>query len=118
MVEHILKTTVPPPEEWEYAGEFRWANHEWYILGNRAFHGTTDYPVAILRRARWVPKPGDAYWAADGDSTGEFVNLGNRVNIIHREEGNQWQTWQQAADYSKARKALAERMHNEQEDRT
>jgi len=62
MTEHILKTTVPPPEGWKYAGEFRWANHEWYILGNRAFHGTTDYPVVILCRARWVPKPGDMVW--------------------------------------------------------
>jgi hypothetical protein len=117
MTEHTLKTTVPPPDGWRYQGEFRVPERgEYYLWQNMAIKCEVSGLAAhsILRRARWVPDEGEAYWMASGDATLERVyEATDKRTIQNREEGNIWRTWQQAAAYSKARKELAERMHEE-----
>jgi hypothetical protein len=109
MTEHILKTTVPPPEGWEYQGEFRPAKDEWYRHGQSAYQGTTDYPVAILRRARWVPKQGDVVWL-----------WSPRYGVAQvRHDGDlfeaqiSFKTKEEAVRFGAEVVALAERMHGE-----
>jgi hypothetical protein len=116
MTEHILKTTVPPPDGWEYTGEYRHATKgEWYAwYGEARLCGHfTETCVPILRRARWVPKPGEEYWFACWDKVDHTINDEMPCDLCRQEERNQWRTKEQAAAYSTARKALAERMHGE-----
>jgi hypothetical protein len=118
MTEHILKTHVAPPEGWEYQGEFRPVKFgEWYLQFGKALNWSSQTPsencFPILRRARWVPKPGERYWMAYGCGHVYMYADGRSLDMRAKEEFNRWQTPKQAIAYSKARRALAERMHAE-----
>jgi hypothetical protein len=125
MTEHTLKTTVPPPEGWEYQGEFRPVKFgEWYLQFGKALNWSSQNPsencFPILRRPRWVPKPGGQFWTA---TTAKHVHdreyrPDNTVDVELLEIGDCWRTREQAEAFAAACRALAERMHNEQENRT
>jgi len=56
MTEHTQKTPLPPPEGWEYQGEFRPVKFgEWYLYCGKALQWKVSHPseycYAIIRRA-------------------------------------------------------------------
>jgi hypothetical protein len=119
MTEHTLKTTVPPPDGWEYQGEFRHATQgEWYAWFGEArlCQHFTETCVPILRRARWVPKPGEMFWTVS-EIGGAISWPGEccEAHPLRLSSGNYWRTREQAEAYAAACKELAERMHGEEQ---
>jgi hypothetical protein len=116
MTEHTLKTHVAPPEGWEY-DELRAVKKGEYFLSNlgEALLWDNDEPSAgiyiILRRARWVPKPGEAYYSAD--QLGFIVPQNAPCSAVRIQSGNYWRTREQAEAYAAACRALAERMRDD-----
>lgn len=118
MTEFIFKTTTPPPEGWEYTGEFRKvSNGDWYLHEGEAKNwvapvfSTWCYP--ILRRKRWVPNIGDKYWFSPASGTISAFYDGCIWDKEKLKHGNCWRTEEQAIAYAKACRELAEKMHSE-----
>ena len=120
--EYVLKTQIPPPDGFEYTGEFRPVRFgEWYLSGRKACQRCVSITpsknaFAVLRRAHWVPKRGEEYWFARWEGVDHNTNDEMPCDLCRQEERNQWCTQEQAAVYSKARRELALRLHEESEE--
>ncbi len=116
MTEFILKTNVPPPEGWEYTGEFRLvSNGDWYLHQGLVKKWGETIPsfwcYPILRRKRWVPKPGEKYWYVDVTLTSLWSIRAVASYLV--ESGNCWRTKEQADAFAKACREQAEKIHDE-----
>jgi len=121
MAEFILKTNLPPPNGWEYTGEYRYVKSgEFYPSGSIAAQWKRSYqlaaPYPILRRKRWVPKPGEEYWYANNLGVRSTINMERWCDETNLEDGNCWRTEEQAIAYAKACRKLAVKMQDEVQD--
>ena len=118
MNEFTLKTNVPPPDGWEYTGEYRYVKSgEFYPSGSIAAEWKKSYqlaaPYPILRRKRWVPNIGDKYWFSPASGTISAFYEGCIWDKEKLKHGNCWRTEEQAIAYAKACRELSEKMKDE-----
>ena len=121
MNEFILKTNVPPPEGWEYTGEFRKVSDgEWYLYHGNALRwdarGFSADCYPILRRKRWVPKMGDKYWYVNacGISSTSYEECAWDMEKVKCD--NCWRTKEKAQEYFDACRKLAQKMQDAVQD--